>query len=189
MKKHLFYIIAAAALAGSQFASAAFVLNGSFETNSNNGFSILNWDARTVRAISSGNGISPQDGSFFVRVMDEGASLSQTLNSLTVGDQYELSFYTASTSVNPNALDVSLGGTQLGTVAAVGGATWGQQMFNFTATSSSMLLNFVWDANAYANRASIDNVVVVAVPEPSTYALMGLGALALVVAYRRNRTA
>jgi hypothetical protein len=106
-----------------------------------------------------------------------------------VGDQYELSFYTASTSVNPNALDVFLGGTQLGTVAAVGGATWGQQTYNFTASSSSMLLDFRWDLNAYANYASIDNVVVVAVPEPSTYALMGLGALALVVAYRRNRTA
>jgi len=52
-----------------------------------------------------------------------------------------------------------------------------------------MLLNFVWDANAYANRASIDNVVVKAIPEPSTYALMGLGALALVVAYRRKRAA
>lgn len=188
MKKHLFYIVAAAALAGSQFASAAFVLNGSFETGPKQS-TRDNWDLRNIQAFSSRNGIIPQNGSFFMQVIDEEASLSQTLNSLTVGDQYELSFYTASTSVNPNALGVSLGGTQLGTVAAVGGATWGQQMFNFTATSSSMLLNFVWDDNAYANRASIDNVVVKAIPEPSTYALMGLGALALVVAYRRKRAA
>jgi len=187
VKKHLFYIVAAAALTGSHIASAQnFVLNGSFETNSNNGFSILNWNTRTVRAFSSRSGISPQNGSFFVQVLDEGASLSQTLNSLTVGDEYELSFYTASTSENPNALGVTLGGTQLGTVAAVGGATWGQQTFNFTASSSSMLLDFRWDPNAYANSASIDNVSVTSVPEPSTYVLFGLGALALIVAYRRK---
>ena len=32
----------------------------------------------------------------------------------------------------------------------------------------------------------VDNIQVTAIPEPSTYALFGLGALALVIAYRRK---
>jgi autotransporter-associated beta strand protein len=45
--------------------------------------------------------------------------------------------------------------------------------------------------DSYFNLYQVGNNVYLnyAIPEPSTYALMGLGALALVVAYRRNRTA
>jgi hypothetical protein len=45
--------------------------------------------------------------------------------------------------------------------------------------------------NSYFNLYQVGNNVYLnyAVPEPSTYALMGLGALALVVAYRRRRAA
>jgi hypothetical protein len=184
VKKHLFYIVAAAALAGSQFASAQnFVLNGSFETNSNNGRSILNWNnPSSTRATDGLPSIDPQDGSFFVYNNDENPYLNQTLT-LNAGNFYNLSFYTASDRYR-NSLTVSMGGVALGTVSSFAPSNgWTLNQYTFTATSSSEVLAFAWANN---DVLAVDNVSVTAVPEPSTYALFGLGALALVVAYRRK---
>lgn len=72
-----------------------------------------------------------------------------------------------------------------------------------TGIGNSLYLNSVYsttDANTYSGlqnkllgTLNIDssgnvNFVVAAVPEPSTYALLGLGAIALVIAYRRKTT-
>ena len=50
-----------------------------------------------------------------------------------------------------------------------------------TGISGSTIVGFSYDSN-YNDKAFVAS----AVPEPSTYALFGLGALALVVAYRRK---
>jgi hypothetical protein len=156
-----------------------------------------------ANGVNNGLGPSPQGGNYIAQdsAYDQGA-ISQTINGLTSGESYVVSFYWAAAQQNGfngptyDQWQVSLGGQTLDTatvdIPSHGFSGWMYQTLTFTATSSSELLSF------YANGgppgvppfALLDGVSMMAVPEPSTWAMMliGFGGLG-VAAYRSRRKA
>ena len=67
---------------------------------------------------------------------------------------------------------------------------WALQTFTFTATSALTTIDFINNTSATDNVAGIDNVqlnVAASTPEPSTWGLMVLGALAFTVRRAKGR--
>jgi len=213
MKKYLNFFVAALALAGSQLASAQVKVTGGgpnatdlvtieilqdITLRVNQGYTLSgNTFGLTIPGVFSIN-----DGSLYP-TSDSGVGGSatsflnyQTTSSATPGTSIDsflqfaankslgVSFSTADTTIQAGGLLTFKAGTlsrysgnpSLGIVLSNPGAT-------YTLTESS----FFSDDGEGA--VSLNSSKVSLVPEPSTYALMGLGALALVVAYRRKRTA
>ena len=135
-------------------------------------------------------------------------SLDQTVNGLTIGQTYNLSFYWAGTELfnrtgyQSIGLTGSLGGDAFATPAYLNTASAGQpgsfsgwmlENFSFTANASSEVLSFLAVGTPAGNLppfALLDGVSLTAVPEPSTWAMMlvGFGGLGY-AAFRRRRTA
>ena len=114
--------------------------------------------------------------------------ISQTINT-TIGTEYTFSFYIKGTDNNTQNL-VFADANALRIINIQNNnsyADWTLLSGNFVATANSTTI----DMGTYTsdNFHTVSNVSVTAVPEPSTYALFGLGALALVVVYRRKKTA
>jgi len=158
----------------------------------------------------SANGLpatSPDGGNFVAADGDPtyAAAISQTINGLTVGDAYAVTFYWAGaqqggstgsqfTAPTTEQFNVSLG-SQTQSTAVVnnvgeGFTGWMQQTFYYTATNTSMVLSFLAAGTptgeppfVLLDGVSMDEVV----PEPRTFALMAAGLLALVVLARRQR--
>ena len=87
---------------------------------------------------------------------------------------------------SPNLLKVTIGSQII--YDSVNGVIhdWSHSSFNFTANTSTQ--NLTIEAANDPSQVRFDNIAVIGntVPEPSTYALFGLGALALIAAYRRK---
>jgi hypothetical protein len=152
-------------------------------------------------------------GAFMVLDADPGFSgpLQQTVNGLTVGQQYELSFWWAAGELSNrqgytfSQLTGSFGGDAFATnpffnshpFNAPGFANqtgdfsgWQQVSFNFTAHTTSQLLSFLAVGAPAANLppvAFLDGVSVRAVPEPAVWGLMLMGFGGLGVVARRRR--
>ena len=148
-------------------------------------------------------GVSPNHGNFFGIDGDAtyGSPLSQTINGLTVGQKYKVSFDWAATQLRnrygptTNQFLVSLGGdtqaTPVVAVASQGFDGWYKASFTYTATAGSEVLKFVANGSpaGYPPFALLDGVSLTAVPEPAMWALM-LGGFGLVgAAARRRRSA
>lgn len=152
----------------------------------------------------SNNGLpatSPTGGNF---VAADGAfqngAISQTINGLTVGNSYTVSFWWAGaqqesfTGATTEQWQVSLGG-QTQSTAVVNNADhgftgWMAQSFTYTATNSSEVLSFfaVGTPNGVPPFVLLDGVTLNAdssVPEPGTLALVGSGLLGVVGFARR----
>jgi hypothetical protein len=135
----------------------------------------------------SNNGLpaaSPAGGNFIAQDSDfQVGPLQQTINGLTVDNQYTLGFYWAAAQQynfygpNSSGWQVSLGSqtylTDLDTIASQGFSGWQYQTYTFTASSSSELLSFL----AYGNPqvppfALLDGVTLnVSAPEGGTSSL------------------
>ena len=135
-------------------------------------------------------------------------TLSQTVNGLTVGQQYKLSFYWGAGSLNTATAgyDRSIG-WDVGVTGAnqpadlteslrTGGykkegpqPVWIQQTYTFTASSTSEVLAFSTQhfASGHPPIALLDGVSISAVPEPSAWLLMA-GGLAIMDVIRRLGT-
>jgi hypothetical protein len=188
MKNWFAVLLASAALLPlTALGQGNLVVNGSFENGWNNGPVGWGW---TVN-VGLGNGFpGVADGTSMVTVY---GSLFQNL-ATTPGQAYRVRFALASNSSYPgeSSLALSWGGNYLGTTTWYSPNTPGNGLnfywiygeYNVVAASESTLLNFQVVGSTL--QPFIDDVSVVAVPEPSVLALGAAGLVMLGLARRRN---
>lgn len=128
----------------------------------------------------------------------------QVLNGLSVGQTYTVSWFAGNFGLNrpdgaspiqylgSNAIDVMLDGVSIGHGRTLSlSSNWLSESLTFTATSASQQLSFRL-ADTTKAYLSIDGIAVAAggttpaIPEPSTWGLMGLGLIGLAFAKRRT---
>ena len=132
-------------------------------------------------------------------------ALSQTLNGLTMGDHYSVSFWQAAaqqstySGATTEQWQVSFTGggfTQNGfstlmSTPSKGTYGWNYQTLNFVATAASETISFyaLGTPNGDPPFVLLDDISISDIPEPSTLAAIGTGMLALLAHRRRARRA
>jgi hypothetical protein len=160
-------------------------------------WSETNGGVDTLTASPDGGNFIAQDGAY------QDQPLEQTINGLTVGDQYTVSFYWAGAqqtgyyTSTTEAWQVSLGGeteeTPVVSNVAKGFTGWQREAFVFTANSSSELLSLlaIGTPTGQPPFSLLDGVTIDAgagvVPEPATWAFMILGMAGIGAIARRRR--
>jgi PEP-CTERM motif len=127
--------------------------------------------------------------------------VTQAISGLTPGADYQLTFYSMSNHDGIGLQDwqVTFGGstqTSLQTTPNVNPGTWVLNTMSFTAAAATQALSFAaqYLPGSVPEMLNLDGVIleqvgpapVSAVPEPQTYALFGIGLLALRLAARRK---
>lgn len=122
----------------------------------------------------------------------------QTLTGLHVGQQYTVSWeagnfgytYGAVSYLGSNAISVQIDGVSIGSGDQIAlGSNWYNQSLTFVAAASSQQLSFILASPTQKAYMSIDGISVQttsAVPEPGTWALMGLGLCGVIATARRR---
>ncbi len=147
---------------------------------------------------------SPDGGNYLA--LDAGQSyrgggISQTINGLTSGTSYDVTFYWAGaqqkgfTGATTEQVQVSFGSqvksTQVVNNESHGFTGWMEERFSFTADSTSDVLNFlaIGSPDGVPPFVLLDGVSVDLhpVPEPGTLALSALGVLGLIAVRARRR--
>jgi len=164
-----------------------------------NGVGSANYSANGMTATS------PVGGNYILADGDANfrGAISQTVNNLSVGSTYLLSFYWAAAQFAPyngattESWQVTFGSNTQSTpvvaLASHGFTPWTQQTFAFTATAASQVLSFlaVGTPNGTPPSSLLDGVSLVAAPEPASAALILVGLLgfAAVTWHRGRRSA
>jgi hypothetical protein len=146
-----------------------------------------------IPASPAGGNFVAADGAFQV------GAITQTLNGLTVGAQYAVSFYWGAAQqsgfdgATTDKWTVSLGSeskdTNVISLASHSFSGWEKETLTFTATSSSEVLSFLATGTpaGVPPFALLDGVSVTGVPELSTWGMMLAGFAGLGVAARLRR--
>jgi hypothetical protein len=201
---------------GGALPNAGLVTNAGFEANAvgTGGFAaytagstaITGWTVDPTTAADNGgvqiigthfNGagyglqFAPQNQGQILQLTNSSTAAGGVQQTLTtaVGQQYSISldlaarYYTGTTPINLGTLD--FGNTSF-TLSGTG--AFSRYTFTTTATSTSTLLDILGSnfAGTGVNSALIDNVSVVAVPEPATLAMLFIGGTVLLLARRRK---
>ena len=119
-------------------------------------------------------------------------TVTQTLTGLTVGQTYLVSFdYGVRANAHSSAvLTTSFAGSSVTNSTTIDQSGWTLTTFDAVAQSSSETLSFLGATNVCSGTCGneITNVSILAVPEPSTWAMMLLGFAGLGFAsYRASR--
>jgi hypothetical protein len=164
-------------------AHANLITNGNFDTFVPTNGTGGSWS--TYNNDGNGGWRNMAGNSFFI-INDNGKSASdptifQELNGLTIGQTYNVTGdFTNFYNCCGNALVLSFGvessGTLLTELSDPGAyPNWFNFSTSFTATQTSQSVQFTAERNGDDTEYAIDNISVVAVPEPVTIALLGLG--------------
>ena len=140
------------------------------------------------------SGYSASDPAVYAFIQDGGTSLTQTIN-LTLGAEYRLSFYSAPRGGNGGdgtiGADVSVSNSTLALGIA---ATTSNSDFTLTTTdfyllttgsATLTLANTSVSGDNTEDFADVSITQIGSTPEPAAYALLGLGAVALLFVSRR----
>jgi hypothetical protein len=146
-----------------------------------------------------GAALFPQSGDYALSLGQQGQTagdytiLSQGITGLSIGQQYTLSGFTNTVNLASQSSVLTISGVNAGTLGVITGgavATWTSFNYNFTVTQATETINFLWQnlvGSGVADRQIVlDNITVALVPEPSSYALLLMsGIFVLVVMHRR----
>ncbi|MBC8086902.1 MAG: PEP-CTERM sorting domain-containing protein [Phycisphaerae bacterium] len=149
------------------------------------------------RWTNSFDGFPAQDGNSHIELQVNGPTYVQQSFATNVGQTYALDFWSAHRPRNQGGysqLDVYLNGSFLTTTGQMFNAYSWQQVSSSFVGSGNETLEFRAMGNQLSYGDFLDNVSVVGdmsastvVPEPSTFALMGLGFAAVGLVARRKR--
>jgi hypothetical protein len=172
----------ALALQAPSHATVNLVVNGDFsQSNSGGGWTLRNstpgWFSESGDALEIGNagvygaGCNTKGCQLLEVNANRFGSVSQVVTGLRPGASHDFGWSAAGRDGGgAQRLDVFLNGRQIGTMASNGFAGWMHNVRRFTATATSVKINFA-SANA-GGRQSYSNLVsdvsVAAVPEPAS---------------------
>jgi hypothetical protein len=135
------------------------------------------------------------DGNQHLELLDvaSSATISQTITT-TIGQTYSFSFQYTGRPGFSNSIVTSINSNNIASFDAsiAAGSPWNWQTYSTTFTATNILTTISFtDSNLLSpgNGAHLDNVIVAAVPEPSTYILFGIGAIGMLIVMRWKKNA